>query len=181
MVKKIKNILLTQPNYAWLSKRTWRFPPYTLCLLKAALEDRYNTLVFDPNFRNLSVYETVQTLKQFKPDLIVVSSASTEYYSVAQRMIAILRKSFPDAIIVFGGVIPTVMIEETMKDDDIDYWIMGEGEYSFPTLIDRLQEVPQDLKDISGLAYMINGKPNVNSMSFIDDLDKLKYQDYSDI
>ncbi len=72
--KKIQKILLTQPNYAWLSKRTWQFPPYTLCLLRAVIKDQAETFVFDPNFKNLSENEVIKFLKETKPDLVGVSS-----------------------------------------------------------------------------------------------------------
>lgn len=179
--KKIDKILLTQPNYAWLSKRTWLFPPYTLCLLKAMVRDIAKTIVLDPNFRNLSEEETVKFLKKINPDLVGISSISTEYFNVTKRMTALIRHCLPKAAIVLGGVIPTVMIEEAMKDGSVDYWIMGEGERSFPLLIERLREGTRDLSDISGLAYWQGAKPVVNKMKFINDLDSVPFPDYSSI
>jgi radical SAM superfamily enzyme YgiQ (UPF0313 family) len=179
--KKIEKILLTQPNYAWLSKRTWQFPPYTLCLLKAVIKDHAETVVFDPNFKNLSEDETKSFLQDTKPDLVGVSSISTEYFNVTRHMIMLIRESLPETVIVQGGVIPTVMIEEAMKDRNVDYWIMGEGERSFPLLIDKLSQGLNDFSDISGLAYWQNDVPIVNKVKFIDDLDELPFPDYSDI
>lgn len=180
-LKKIEKILLTQPNYAWLSKRTWQFPPYTLCLLKAVIKDHSETVVFDPNFKNLSEYETKSFLQKTMPDLVGVSSVSTEYFNVTRHMIALIRECLPEAVIVLGGVIPTVMIEEAMKDRNVDYWIMGEGERSFPLLIDKLRKGQKTFPDISGLAYWQDSIPIVNKVAFIDDLDEVPFPDYSDI
>jgi radical SAM superfamily enzyme YgiQ (UPF0313 family) len=178
---KIEKILLTQPNYAWLSKRTWQFPPYTLCLLKAVIKDLAETVVFDPNFKNLTEHETKSYLQNIKPDLVGVSSISSEYFNVTRHMIALIRECLPEAVIVYGGVIPTVMIEEAMKDRNVDYWIMGEGERSFPLLIDKLRRGSKDFSNISGLAHWQNSMPILNKVEFIDDLDEVPFPDYSDI
>jgi radical SAM superfamily enzyme YgiQ (UPF0313 family) len=177
--KKFDTIVLTQPNYAWLSKRTWQFPPYTLCLLKSIIKEQAEAIVFDPNFRNLSQTQMVEFLKNKKPDLIGVSSISTEYFNVTLHTLRLIRKSLPKAVIVLGGVIPTVMIEEVMKDKSADYWIMGEGERAFPMLIDKLRHGSKDLSDVSGLAYWRGAKPIINRMEFLSDLDQVPFPDYS--
>jgi len=179
--RAIKKILLTQPNYAWLSKRTWQFPPYTLCLLKAIIKDQAKAIVFDPNFKNLSEKKAKAFLRKVKPDLVGVSSISTEYFNVTRHTIELIRKCLPHAVIVLGGVIPTVMIEEAMKNKHVDYWIMGEGEKSFPALIEKIRQGSSDLTGISGLAYWQGGKPVINKTEFITDLDAVPFPDYSDI
>lgn len=179
--RRIEKILLTQPNYAWFNKRTWQFPPYTLCLLKAVVGDKAETLVFDPNFRNLPEDKVIKFLKETKPDLVGLTSASTEYFNVTRHMASIVRKHLPESMIVLGGVIPTVMIEEAMKDRNVDYWIMGEGESSFPLLIEKLRTGAEDFSGISGLAYWQGTVPIINKMEFIDDLDKVPFPDYSNI
>ena len=177
--RKIKKILLTQPNYAWLSKRTWQFPPYTLCLLSAVVKDRAEVAVFDPNFRNLTEREVVKYLKKFKPDLVGISSISTEYFNVTRHTAALIRKALPEAVIVMGGVIPTVMLEEAMRDRNVDYWVSGEGERSLPLLVDALSRGAQDLSAVGGLAYWRGAVPVVNKQEFISDLDSVPFPDYS--
>ena len=177
--RRIKKIILTQPNYAWLFKSTWRFPPYTLCLLRAIIKDQAKAVVFDPNFKNLSERQVRIFLQKNKPDLVGVSSISTEYFNVTRHMVALIRESLPDAVIVLGGVIPTVMIEEAMKDKNVDYWIMGEGERSFPSLIEKIRLGSKDITEINGLAYWQGSKPIINKMEFITDLDAIPFPDYS--
>lgn len=178
---KIEKILLTQPNYAWLSKRTWQFPPYTLCLLNAIVRGQAEVVVFDPNFKNLSEEETVKFLKKMKPDLVGISSSSTEYFNVTKHTIALVRKHLPEAVIVLGGVIPTVMTEEAIKDKNVDFWIIGEGERSFPVLIEKLRKGAKDLSGISGLAYWQGSSPVINKTEFVDNLDEVPFPDYSSV
>ncbi|OGS10427.1 MAG: hypothetical protein A2234_06555 [Elusimicrobia bacterium RIFOXYA2_FULL_58_8] len=179
--KKIKKILLTQPNYAWLSKRTWQFPPYTLCLLKACVGRMAETVVYDPNFGNVSEEEAVKFLKTTSPDLVGITSVSTEYIEVTRHTVALVRKHLPNAVIVLGGVIPTVMPEEAVKDGNADYWILGEGELSFPALVEKLQKGVEDLSGINGLAWRRGGELLFNKSEFIPDLDKIPFPDYSNI
>lgn len=112
----IQKILITQPNYAWLGKRPWRFPPYTLCLLKAAMPSDVETEVFDPNLNNVSEDEVKALLKRKTPDLIGISSISTEHFASTRHMVRLIRETLPKTIIVLGGVIHTVMLDEAMFD-----------------------------------------------------------------
>ncbi len=180
-IKKIKKIVLIQPNYAWMTKRTWCHPPYTLALLKAVVNDRAETIVFDPNFANLSEEDVSFVLKKIKPDLVGITSVSTEYYNTSKLLTSLVRRALPEAVIIFGGVIPTVFLEEAMKDKNIDYWMIGEGEVSFPKLIDELQKENPELSTIKGLAYWQKGKTIVNDNVFLEDLDQVPFPDYSNI
>lgn len=179
--KTVKKVLLIQPNYAWMAKRTWHFPPYTLCLLKAALGSRAETVVFDPNFMNLSREEVIDVIRKINPDLVGVTSVSTEYLNVSTLLTSIIKKALPEAVIVFGGVIPTVLLEEAVKDKNVDFWISGEGDLSFPKLIEELQNKKPDLSAVLGLVYRQNGKIKINKNVFLDNLDDLCFADYSNI
>ena len=179
--KTIKKVLLIQPNYAWMAKRTWHFPPYTLCLLKAALGRRVESVVFDPNFMNLSQEEVIDVIKKVNPDLVGVTSVSTEYLNLSTLLTSIIRKALPKVVIVFGGVIPTVLLEEAVRDRNVDFWISGEGDLSFPRLIDELQNKKPDLSTVQGLVYRQSGKIKMNKNAFLDKLDEVSFPDYSNI
>lgn len=181
MAKKIKKILLIQPNYAWLNKRTWQFPPYTMALLKAVIPDCYETVIFDPNMYNLSEEEVASYLKKTKPELVGITSISSEYLNTTKLLTELIRKALPQATIVLGGAIPTVLIDECMKDKNVDYWVMGEGEKSLRALIEELQKENPDFKHIPGLAFWQGNRAVINKVSFIDDLDSLPFPDYSNI
>jgi radical SAM superfamily enzyme YgiQ (UPF0313 family) len=147
--------------------------------LGATIKDKCQATVFDPNFKNLSEEDVAGFLKKDKPDLVGVSSISTEYFNLSRTLIALIRKALPDTVIVYGGVIPTVMIDEVMKDKNVDYWLMGEGEHAFPELIDKLREGAADLSAVNGLAYWSGNRAIKNKVEFIQDLDKIPFPDYS--
>lgn len=128
MKRKIRKIVLTQPNYAWFGKRTWKYPPYTLSLLSDVLSAKYEKVVFDPNYSNLTEADIEEYFLRESPDVVGISSISTEYYDVAKAYTSLIRKVLPHAVLIFGGSIPTVMADVVFKEFDIDYCIKGEGE-----------------------------------------------------
>lgn len=174
-------VLLMQPNYAWKSQRTWRYPPYTLCLLKSSLGNHCNVSVFDPNFNNLSEEEVREVLISLQPDVVGVTSISTEYLAITRLLCDIIRKTLPHTTIILGGVIPTVLIEESMQDRNVNYWIRGEGELSLLSLLEHFEKKVPVLEDVNGLCYWKNGKAVINRVRFIQDLDSIPFPDYSEI
>lgn len=173
-------ILLTQPNYAWFNKRAWKFTPYTLALLNASLKkNKFEPVLFDPNFNNMTEEEVFNYFKLLKPDIVGVSSISTEYINACKLMTSIIKKALPDSIVVQGGIIPTVILETAMKDPNVDYWIMGEGELRLPQLLNELKKPTPQLTSIEGLAYWNDSVALINPpKKYIDDLDSVPFPDY---
>lgn len=175
-------IILTQPNYAWFNKRVWEMHPYTLALLNACLKSNYDVQLFDPNYNNLSEKEVLDYFKNTHADIVGVSSISTEYIRASQAMNAIIKKALPNSIVINGGIIPTVMPELAMKDPNVDYWIMGEGEFRFPQLLNELIKPSPDLYSIDGLAFWNENKIIINqSKGFIENLDSIPFADYGNL
>ena len=175
-------IILTQPNYAWFNKRVWEMHPYTLALLNACLKSNYDVQLFDPNYNNLSEKEVLDYFKNTHADIVGVSSISTEYIRASQAMNAIIKKALPNSTVINGGIIPTVMPELAMKDPNVDYWIIGEGEFRFPQLLNELIKPSPDLYSIDGLAFWNENKIIINqSKGFIENLDSIPFADYGNL
>ncbi len=158
-------------------------PPYTLALLNACLKKSgYEALLFDPNYNNMTEEEVFNFFKETKADIIGVSSISTEYLKTAKLINSIIKKALPNAILIQGGIIPTVIIDTAMKDKNVDYWVIGEGEVCFPQLLAELEKTKPELSSINGLAYWENGVSKINpSKGFINDLDSISFADYGNL
>lgn len=175
-------IVLTQPNYAWFGKRVWKMPPYTLGLLNACLKKEYDVQLFDPNYNNMTEEEVSNFFREAKPQIVAVSSISTEYIKASRLMHAIIKEVLPDSIVIQGGIIPTVMAETAMRDPNVDYWIIGEGETRFPRLLDELRKSQPDLSSIDGLAYWKGDVARIIPPDgFIKDLDSVPFPDYGNL
>ena len=175
-------IVLTQPNYAWLGKRALQMPPYTLALLNACLKQEHDVQLFDPNYNNRTEKEVFQFFQEAQPEIVGVSSISTEYIKAAKLLTAIIKEASPNSIVIQGGTIPTVTLETAMKDPNVDYWIIGEGELRLPRLLEELGKRQPDLSSIDGLAYWEDGVAKISPPGgFIEDLDSVPFADYGNL
>ena len=59
-------IVLTQPNYAWFSKRAWEMHPYTLAILNACAK-KCDVQLFDPNYNNMTDKEVFKFIQETRP------------------------------------------------------------------------------------------------------------------
>lgn len=175
-------MVLTQPNYAWFGKRPWKMPPYTLAVLNACLKKEYDVQLFDPTYNNMTEEEVFNFFQEAQPEIVGVSSISTEYIKASKLMNAIIKKALPNSIVIEGGIIPTVILETAMRDPNVDYWIIGEGEFRLPRLLDELRKPQPDLSSIDGLAYWKDSVARINpSNGFIEDLDSVPFPDYGNL
>ena len=88
---KIKKVLLMQPNFTIIGKRSWKMPPYNLAILKACLKD-YEVEIYDPNFEQESESEIRQRLRESKPDVVGMTTFSTEYSEEIAMHAKIIRE-----------------------------------------------------------------------------------------
>ncbi len=118
---------------------------------------------------------------EFNPDIIglgcIFSGAFPYLLLISKKM----KSLFPQASIVIGGMHPTIFAKTIIERYDwIDYVVVGEGEISFPQLVDYIKDAKGDLAKIDGLAYRGAGEVRLNEKSqFYDKLDELPAPDYS--
>src|SRR3990172_6155362 len=126
--KRIRRVMLTQPNFSWFGKRTWKLLPYGLGLLSASLKKAsYESWIFDPNFQELSEQTVREELRRTKPDAVGITTFSSEYIQEPKRLSQLVKEELPQAIVILGGILPTVMLEKAMEDPNVDYFMIGEG------------------------------------------------------
>ena len=181
-MKSIRKILLMQPNYGILGKRTWEMPPYGLAILNACLADRYQVELYDPNFTQATEAEIRSYIAVFEPDVVGITSFSTEYIEEVSFHAKLVREVRPDCCIVIGGAFPTVMPEKAIADPNVDFCILGEGEKSFPALLSLLEERNANYDAIDGVAFKNNGVAVISPAKvFIESLDLVPFPDYGNL
>ena len=91
------------------------------------------------------------TLEQFReqtatlprPDVILVTSGMTYWYSGVQETICELRNYFPDARIILGGIYATLMTAHARQHAGADDVVAGEFEQKIiPFLTDQTSRIP---------------------------------------
>lgn len=145
-------------------------------------------LAFDPRLFNdqfLSVkflaklfdYESIllEEIKRYNPRLLLFSVVSSDYQWALK--IAKKIKEMMDVPIAFGGIHPTSAPETVLKNDCVDYIIIGEGEYPLLELVERL-EGGESTERIRNVWCKRNGRIIRNPLRpLIKDLDSLPFPD----
>lgn len=145
-------------------------PPLGIMYVGAVLEKagyRVQILDIDPLKE-----EYLEKLADFKPDLIGLGFLTTAYPRV-KVILEALRGRFPSAVYFCGGPHTTALPEEVLRELDVAFVVIGEGEETALEACDRLKN-GQTLEGVKGLMFksgdqFIRNEPR----PFIEDLDVL--------
>jgi anaerobic magnesium-protoporphyrin IX monomethyl ester cyclase len=150
-------VLLLNPS--WLSKEgnIWKkisgeMPPLGLAYIASFLEKQsVKTRIIDVHAEEAGLDALLETAG-VNPGFIGIT-ATTMTFASALETAAACRKKFPSAKITLGGVHPTILPEDALKSEAVDFVIRGEGEKSFYDLVSGVS--PEKVK---GLSYKKDGK-----------------------
>ncbi|HDQ40636.1 MAG TPA: radical SAM protein [Desulfonatronum sp.] len=114
-------------------------------------------------------------LKQKKPAIIGFSIVNANRYGGIEIARA-AKEILPGVTIVFGGIGTTFLWKHLLKNfKEIDYAVLGEGEYSFLGLVEHLENGDaQGIEKVRGIGHRQGGKiVSTGQAEFIQDLDML--------
>ena len=160
------------------------FPPLGVGYLAAPLVKMgHQVKIIDCPPLNYGNKEVGKDLNLFQPDLIGISTL-TASAEEAYSLIKYLKKVFPNIAIIFGGPHISCFPEETInKVPEVDCLVYGEGEITFPKIIESLEKNDYLKNDIPGIWYKDkNGKfiknPPAEPTMNLDDLPPPAYELY---
>ena len=122
-----------------------------------------------------------EKIKDSNPDIVAISNMFSWQITNAFEMAKIAKKVCPKSIVIIGGPHASSFPEKTLKEDCIDYVVMGEGEeriYELLTTLERGEEV-----SIQGVLGKIEDKKLLRNnkkapIEFITNLDELPLPAY---
>lgn len=181
---KIEKIMLALPNDRWFGNRHWHNFPYTLGILSAVLKKAgYEVEILDASLQDLSPEQVKERIIKSKPDVIGISCLSMEYTRHFQQLAELAKSAYPNVIVIVGGIYPTLLPRVLLKNPNIDYSVLGEGEYRFPKLLKHLENPEETrIEEIEGLAYHSNSSGEIIVQplrSYIKNLDEVPFPDYN--
>lgn len=148
-------------------------PPLGLLSLAAVLEqNNYEVRVYDSDLRNSNVEQLIEYVKDYSPDFVGIYCNTSNYHRVLSYASNIKKlKNYP---ICLGGPHPVIEPIEILKNNDIDYIVMGEGEMTIIEFLYFLNS-KKDLSLVKGIAYKKkDGSIAINPRrDLIQDLDSL--------
>lgn len=165
------DIILIQPKIGeWDYIKT--HPSLPLSLLHAAtLTDKeYQIKLIDQRTDKQWEKQLVNELRK-QPILAGTTSMTGIQIKHALRASKIIKQA-SDTPVVWGGVHPSLLPAQTLRNDDIDIVIQGEGEITLYELVKALEhnKTPEGIK---GVWYKENGKIKNNPEREFIDLNKL--------
>ncbi len=168
------NILLINPS-STLSPflpKTAKIP-YGIAYIAAVLEkEGYNVSIWD---RNVDQMDIKTVLKREQPDIIGFSVMTGHCILDAIEISQEAKAIYPDVSIVWGGYHPTLLPEQTLAEEYIDYVAYGEGEYTMLELVDSMRN-NSPIEDVDGVYFKKGGKTvKTQPRSPIKDLDQLPF------
>ena len=190
---KIKKVLLLiPPAFTFKNMRDINpIPPLGLGYLAAILEKKdievkiFDSLIEEPDQEEYISKDIVRVGASFQqienhirsssPDIIGVSNLFSKQAQNAHKIYELAKKIDPNIVVVAGGAHPTVMPELVMRDENVDFVIIGEGEITICDLIKYL-EGHKVIDELDGIAFRKNGSVKViPKKNFINDLDSLPF------
>jgi anaerobic magnesium-protoporphyrin IX monomethyl ester cyclase len=195
MVKKINKIMLILPPAITIEgQRKICQVPLGLLFLASGIKNDYDVKILDcvvEGYSNekksggeLIVYglgfpEIREEIERFKPDVVGISMQSTAFFLNGKAIAKLAKYVDRDIIVVAGGAFPSSNPNIVIKDGNIDYIVIGEGEVSFRKLLDSLR-FGTGIDAIDGIIYRKHGEVVVNEKkTYIENLDGFPFMDLS--
>ena len=142
---------------------------YIASYMKAARGDEVR--IFDIRFYKEPLKEIYRIISEFEPDIVGISALTLEAPALYQ--IAHFIKMAADIPVIVGGPHATSVPKEVLRNHDIDFAVVGEGEVIFKVLLDMLDN-GQSPEKIRGIGYRKDNEIIVNppapQIETLDDL-----------
>lgn len=134
-------------------------PPFLVAVMAAYLRDKgFNPLIIDANAENLAPDEVAAQITEMDPLLVAVivygsqPSASTQNMTNAGLICAAVAES-TQAKVAIGGLHPSALPERTLREEQVDFVIQGEGFGTLALLLTQLKTGGDDYRTVPGLWY----------------------------
>ncbi len=152
--------------------------PLGLLSLISVLRERYPGK-YEIDFVEQALYDlTTEDLRKrvrnFNPDLVGFSSMSMEAGQM-ESAAKMIKEEKPGCKTVLGGPHASVFFDWALKNGNIDYVVLNEGEETFPALLEALER-NEPMDRVAGLAFMKEGQLfQTPEREFIQDLDSIPF------
>lgn len=163
-----KKIFLTQIHYT--EDHAEKILPIGILAVGSALK-RAGFTVELVNINEKEINETAKRLAAADPlyvGLSVMTGVQTKHSADFSKQ---LKKHSPSLPIVWGGIHPSLLPEQCLKEEYIDYVVISEGEISIVALTQKLIN-GEKMNGVLGIGFKENNHPVINGwQSFISNLD----------
>lgn len=165
-------ILLINSPVSRTSPHSRVSPPLGLAYLAGYARGAGHELeILDLNLSGYNPKRIDLALKRLRPELVGIS-AFTETYPNALRIAGQVKEWDQTVPVVLGGSHPSILPEEVVAEDAVDFVVVGEGEQTLVELAAALGD-GGDLGAVAGLVWKRDGVPVVNERRPLLDPDSI--------
>jgi anaerobic magnesium-protoporphyrin IX monomethyl ester cyclase len=147
-------------------------PNGLLWVASVVREKGFSVRVIDRNCDDADVAEILRTVR---PKVVGLSVLTGGVILDAIVQAKLVREVLPGAIIVWGGLHPTLFPEAVLVEPYVDHIVMGEGEVPMAELMDNLLRGRGRIEEILNVGTKINGQIRLNPLRPFVDMDALPY------
>ncbi|GAX60415.1 Fe-S oxidoreductase [Candidatus Scalindua japonica] len=148
--------------------------PLGLMYISAFLREHSNhdVKILDMKVNFMSEDDALKEVKKFSPDVIGIRALSVE--SASAHLIAkMVKRDLPNCKVIVGGPYTDGSSNHILKDANVDFVVVGEGEETVCELITEIEK-GNEFPDTHGIGYRQNGEPVfTHSRRLIEDLDTI--------
>jgi len=176
-----KNFLFIVPRFANINQ--YYFFPYGLGYVVSNMKKHgFNVSCLNLCHHKESIeYLISEAIKKQNID-VVCTGAMSIHWDQVDAVLATVKSVNPDILTIVGGAIITSDIELTLRNMQIDFGVVGEGEESIVELADALCK-DKDITKIKGITYINKDKKLIitEARPPMKDLNSLPFPDYEGV
>lgn len=151
-----------------------------LAYVMTAVAEHHNVALWDIVGREKGFSAYLESgIRQHKPAVIGFSVNSYTFRS-ALHWAAVIKERFPEILLVFGGVHPTLLPEECITHPSVDMICLGDGEDALVECLEAIERLGAPER-VNGIWYKDKKGAGIvrNPLRpFIEDLDRLPFPDW---
>jgi len=151
-------------------------PPLGLMYIAAYLkkETSYSVEILDCPVEKMSYDRLKEEIRKRNPDVVGITAMTFTLIDV-MKTVKSVKEVGPRIKIILGGPHVIIFPNETIKNKEIDFLVLGEGEGAIKPLLANINN-PKELKNIRGLVFKEEGAIiNTGRADFIERLDDLPF------
>ncbi len=158
-MKTAEVLLIDPPWIIHSSKNVWKnigscLPSLGIAYIAAYIEKHGHSVeIIDCTAEKIGLEELKRYFTNHEPPRFVGITSTTPLITSALKIAELAKVHFPKAIVVMGGVHPTVLPEDVLNNNSVDVVVRGEGEETFLEILKGT-----DIKDTLGISYRSSGK-----------------------
>ena len=155
-MKKIKSpktmFININPRPAWTKEKTMIDFPLGICYVVSETHRAgFDYDIFDLRVDPKTDEELVELAKSGQYDVVAMGYMSHGYYLI-KNLCEKMKQALPNSKVIVGGTVATPMPEKFLNWTKADVAVIGEGEYTFVEILQRLKTT-DDLSGILGIVY----------------------------